>query len=90
MLCPVSVSLYMGGTSHICSDCVQAVAVLVKAICSPGQRFMVLMHYQCLQDALVSRITRKSIDVLKLHFKEDMTRADWQLVVKLKKTFQID
>ena len=43
-----------------------------------------------LQDPLVSRISRKSIDVLKLHFKDDMTRADWQLVVKLKKAFQID
>lgn len=42
------------------------------------------------QDALVSRITRKSIDVLKQHFQNDMTRADWQLIIKLKKVFQID
>lgn len=43
-----------------------------------------------LQDALVSRISRKSIDTLKAHFKEEMTRTDWQLVIKLKKAFQID
>jgi len=43
-----------------------------------------------LQDPLVSKISRKSIELLKLHFKEDMTKDDWRLVVKLKKTFQID
>jgi len=43
-----------------------------------------------LQDPLVSKISRKSIELLKLHFKEDMTKDDWRLVLKLKKTFQID
>ncbi|KAK9798489.1 hypothetical protein WJX73_000508 [Symbiochloris irregularis] len=41
-------------------------------------------------DALVSRISRKSIDTLKAHFKDEMIRTDWQLVIKLKKAFQID
>ena len=43
-----------------------------------------------LQDLLVSKISRKSIELLKKHFMDDMTRDDWRLVVKLKKTFQID
>ena len=43
-----------------------------------------------LQDLLVSKISRKSIEVLKKHVMDDMTRDDWRLVVKLKKTFQID
>ena len=43
-----------------------------------------------LQDPLVSKISRKSIELLKQHFKEDMTKDDWRLVLKLKKTFQID
>ncbi|KAL0036218.1 hypothetical protein WJX79_008552 [Trebouxia sp. C0005] len=42
------------------------------------------------KDPLVSKISRKSIELLKLHFKEDMTKDDWRLVLKLKKTFQID
>lgn len=40
-------------------------------------------------DNLVSRITRESIDALKLHFKDEMTKDDWRLVVKLKSVFQI-
>lgn len=46
--------------------------------------------WHALQDELVSRISRKSIDLLKEHFKEDMSRDDWRLIVKLKKTFGID
>ena len=42
------------------------------------------------QDALVSRITRKSINLLKQHFKDDMTKDDWRLVIKLKQVFKID
>jgi translation initiation factor 5B len=40
-------------------------------------------------DKLVSKISRESIDLLKLHFRDDMTAADWQLVKKLKPLFQI-
>jgi translation initiation factor 5B len=42
------------------------------------------------KDELVSRISRKSIDVLKSMFRDDLSRDDWKLVVKLKKTFNID
>lgn len=39
---------------------------------------------------LVSKISRRSIDLLKVHFKDQLERPDWQLVVKLKKVFGID
>ena len=42
-----------------------------------------------LQDELVSRITRKSIDLLKEHFRDDLSKDDWRLVVKLKSIFEI-
>jgi len=42
------------------------------------------------RDELVSKISRKSIDVLKSMFRDDLSRDDWKLVVKLKKTFNID
>ena len=42
-----------------------------------------------LSDHLVSRLTRESIDQLKLNFKDDLSDEDWRLVIKLKKTFQI-
>ncbi|XP_060922745.1 eukaryotic translation initiation factor 5B [Limanda limanda] len=40
-------------------------------------------------DMLVSKITRASIDALKNWFRDEMTRTDWQLIVELKKTFEI-
>ncbi|KAE8905623.1 Eukaryotic translation initiation factor [Phytophthora fragariae] len=38
---------------------------------------------------LVSRLTRESIDALKENFREDLQKEDWQLVIKLKKVFDI-
>lgn len=36
-------------------------------------------------DRLCSLISRKSIDCLKEHFREDLTDAEWRLVIELKK-----
>lgn len=41
------------------------------------------------QDELVSKISRKSIDLLKEHFRDDLSKDDWRLVVKLKSIFEI-
>ena len=38
---------------------------------------------------LVSTITRESIDALKENFKDKLGNAEWRLVVKLKKVFNI-
>lgn len=43
-----------------------------------------------MQDDLVSRISRKSINLLKQHFKDELSKDDWRLVLKLKKVFNID
>jgi translation initiation factor 5B len=40
-------------------------------------------------DMLVSKITRESIDACKEYFRNDLQKSDWQLMVELKKTFQI-
>ena len=40
-------------------------------------------------NALYSKLSRQSIDALKEFFKEEMTKEDWQLVVKLKTVFSI-
>ncbi|KAK6588139.1 Fun12p GTpase translation initiation factor IF2 [Cryptosporidium xiaoi] len=40
-------------------------------------------------DKLVSRITRDSIDILKEHFRDDLSKDDWKLVIQLKKVFGI-
>ncbi|ETN80796.1 putative translation initiation factor aIF-2 [Necator americanus] len=41
------------------------------------------------EDPLVSRISRDSIDACKTYFRDDLTRADWQLVVELKRLLDI-
>ena len=38
---------------------------------------------------LMSNITRKSIDCLKEHYKDEMTRDDWMLVIEMKKVLDI-
>ena len=59
-------------------------------LCTCGMCWLLLTTRPEVQDVLVSRITRKSIELLKAHFKDDMTRPDWQLVIKLKRVFRID
>jgi len=41
------------------------------------------------KDALYSRLTRESINALKEHFKDDLSKEEWQLVIKLKRMFGI-
>lgn len=40
-------------------------------------------------DFLVSKISRQSIDACKDHFRDDLLKTDWQLMVELKKLFEI-
>jgi len=40
-------------------------------------------------DLLMSKITRESIDAVKDHFRDDMQKGDWQLMIELKKIFNI-
>ena len=41
------------------------------------------------KDKLASVMTRRSIDCLKEHFKEDVTKEEWGLVIELKKYFGV-
>jgi translation initiation factor 5B len=35
------------------------------------------------------KISRESIDAVKNYFREEMTKNDWQLIIELKRLFQI-
>jgi translation initiation factor 5B len=64
-------------------------AVKIEAT-NPGEAARLYgRHFDC-ADALVSRISRKSINVLKEMFREELGKDDWRLVVKLKTVFRID
>ncbi|PHU18891.1 hypothetical protein BC332_10042 [Capsicum chinense] len=45
-------------------------------------------HFQ-LEGELVSKISRRSIDILKANYRNDLSVEDWKLVVKLKAIFNI-
>ena len=38
---------------------------------------------------LYFQISRESIDACKNYFRDDLQKADWQLMVELKRTFEI-
>lgn len=50
-----------------------------------GTRYVVFVH--CVPWAL--QISRQSIDALKDWFRDEMQKSDWQLIVELKKVFEI-
>ncbi|TRY92661.1 hypothetical protein DNTS_007706 [Danionella cerebrum] len=65
----------------------QEICVKIEPI--PGESpKMYGRHFEAV-DILVSKITRQSIDALKNWFRDEMQKSDWQLIMELKKTFEI-
>ncbi|KAF3942226.1 hypothetical protein ABW19_dt0200853 [Dactylella cylindrospora] len=62
-----------------------SVAVKIEAANQP-----VLGRHWEDKDTLYSHISRKSIDTLKDHFREEVAKEDWALIVQLKKVFKVD
>ena len=65
------------------------VAMKLEATTPAEAQVLFGRHFDA-QDALVSRITRESIDVLKANFRDDMSKDEWRLIIRLKKMFNID
>jgi hypothetical protein len=51
--------------------------------------FILIESYKLIIQNLKNKISRDSIDAVKNYFREDMTKSDWQLIIELKKQFQI-
>ncbi|XP_004704400.1 eukaryotic translation initiation factor 5B [Echinops telfairi] len=65
----------------------QEVCVKIEPI--PGESpKMYGRHFEA-TDILVSKISRQSIDALKDWFRDEMQKSDWQLIMELKKVFEI-
>lgn len=62
----------------------ERVAMKLEAT-NPAESAVLFGRHFDANDALVSRITRESIDVLKNSFRDEMSRDDWKLVIRLKK-----
>ncbi|KAL1022258.1 hypothetical protein UPYG_G00024320 [Umbra pygmaea] len=65
----------------------QEICVKIEPI--PGESPKMFGRHFEATDMLVSKITRASIDALKNWFRDEMGKSDWQLIMELKKTFEI-
>uniref|UniRef100_A0A6Q2XWG8 Eukaryotic translation initiation factor 5B n=1 Tax=Esox lucius TaxID=8010 RepID=A0A6Q2XWG8_ESOLU len=65
----------------------QEICVKIEPI--PGESPKMFGRHFEATDILVSKITRASIDALKNWFRDEMGKSDWQLIMELKKTFEI-
>ncbi|XP_033743417.1 eukaryotic translation initiation factor 5B-like isoform X3 [Pecten maximus] len=63
--------------------------VCIKVEPIPGDTPKMIGRHFDETDMLVSKISRNSIDAVKNYFREDMLKQDWQLMVELKKKFEI-
>ncbi|GAB1601092.1 eukaryotic translation initiation factor 5B-like isoform X1 [Argonauta hians] len=65
----------------------QEVCIKIEPI--PGEAPKMFGRHFDHTDVIMSKISRQSIDVVKDYFRDEMTKTDWQLIVELKKLFQI-
>lgn len=63
-------------------------SVAIKVVCK-NENLMFGRHFDGSQQ-LVSKMSRKAIDLLKANFREELGKDDWRLVVKLKGMFGIE
>lgn len=66
----------------------QKLAIKIVGSNSEEQQKMFGRHFE-MEDELVSKISRRSIDILKANYREDLSMDEWKLVVKLKNLFKI-
>lgn len=66
----------------------QKAAIKIVGSNSEEQQKMFGRHFD-IEDELVSHISRKSIDVLKANYRDELTMDEWKLLVKLKNLFKI-
>lgn len=65
----------------------QEVCIKIEPV--PGEAPKMFGRHFDEKDFIISKISRQSIDACKDYFREDLVKTDWQLMVELKKLFQI-
>ncbi|XP_043270985.1 eukaryotic translation initiation factor 5B isoform X2 [Venturia canescens] len=65
----------------------QEVCVKIEPV--PGEAPKMYGRHFDEKDFIVSKISRQSIDACKDYFRDDLLKTDWQLMVELKKLFEI-
>ncbi|KAG7174638.1 Eukaryotic translation initiation factor 5B-like [Homarus americanus] len=67
----------------------KGVDVCIKIEPVPGHTPKLVGRHFEIEDILVSKISRESINACKDHFRDDLSKTDWKLMAELKKEFQI-
>ena len=67
----------------------QGQEICVKILPLPGDAPKMYGRHFNETDMLVSKISRESIDAVKDHFRDDMSKPDWKVMIELKKQFEI-
>lgn len=80
------VSLEVNMKSVVTCSAGETVCVKIQ---SPKTAHVTYGRHLTWTDQLVSKMSRKSIDILKSDFRNDLGKLEWMLVVKLKKMFAI-
>ena len=62
--------------------------VCIKIDAAGGDKKLFGRHFDA-DDELISKVSRESIDAVKKYFREDLSKADWILMKKLKDVFEI-
>uniref|UniRef100_A0A1J3JV93 Eukaryotic translation initiation factor 5B n=1 Tax=Noccaea caerulescens TaxID=107243 RepID=A0A1J3JV93_NOCCA len=63
--------------------------VAIKIIGSNAEEHKMFGRHFDMEDELVSHISRRSIDILKTNYRDELSIDEWKLVVKLKNIFKI-
>ncbi|XP_054787148.1 eukaryotic translation initiation factor 5B [Prosopis cineraria] len=66
----------------------QKVAIKIAGSNPEEQQKMYGRHFE-IDDELVSHISRRSIDILKANYRDELSMEEWRLVAKLKNVFKI-
>ena len=66
----------------------QSVAIKINST-APTEASRIFGRHFNADDELVSHISRRTIDVLKEFYRDEMTKDDWRLLVRLKKLFEV-
>ncbi|XP_020890173.1 eukaryotic translation initiation factor 5B [Arabidopsis lyrata subsp. lyrata] len=63
--------------------------VAIKIVGSNAEEQKMFGRHFDMEDELVSHISRRSIDILKTNYRDELSLEEWKLVVKLKNIFKI-
>ncbi|WZZ33852.1 hypothetical protein YC2023_017253 [Brassica napus] len=82
----VAIKVIVGSFSSTSSQNLSYCRCIIAS--NPEEQKMFGRHFD-MEDELVSHISRRSIDILKTNYRDELSMEEWKIVVKLKNIFKI-